>query len=84
MLGGDARPLADIVQDLFGGGGGGGGGDGEGEAGKQGGGGGGVMGDDDGQLRAMCEDIVGGMAGGGQSFAAFQPTHFNLTSAYRL
>ena len=57
MLGGDTRPVVDIVRDAGGGGGGGGGGDGN----CGGGGGGGVIGDEDGQLRAMCEDIVGGM-----------------------
>ena len=75
MLAGDARPIVDIVTELFGeadmmnttsnkSGGGCGGGGGGGGGGKEGAGVGagvGVMSDDDGQLRAMCEDIVGGM-----------------------
>ena len=72
MLAGDARSLVDIVRHLFGGGGheGGGGGGGRGGGGGSDGGGG-VMGDDDGELRAMCEDIVGGLVRGPDS----QPRH---------
>ena len=47
MLAGDARSIEDVVGDLF-----------EGDGGGGGGVRGGVIGDDDGQLGEMCEDIV--------------------------